>query len=631
MNNEEKNGNGSNRHDLPSCALITLLMWAPVCAAQQLQITSPTGGTVFNPGQSLSVSVVSPANLAFSAVGVVGQDPIGFSSIATSVPAQFTFTIPTDIQPGPYMLTADGTTSSGQNVQSDTILIDVERSDLPTSIAPLLRSVSFESQGEQVPLSILGTFSDGSILHITGSSNMAFASSSPGIASVDSYGNVTAVSMGTATVTCTYTVAGQAVQTVVTVTVPRPVLSAAPGSLSFGSQNLGTSSMPQQITLTNSSNAALSVISVRATGDFAETDNCASSSPLAPASTCAISVTFTPSAVGSRAGGLTIGNSFNIIPAKLSLTGTGVGQPGTTTTIASSANPTVYGQAATLSSTVTSLSGSGTPTGSITFDDGTSSVGSASLSNGQAALTLSSLGVGSHSLTAVYSGDANFLGSTSAPLSQVVNQASTAIALSSSSTPSNLNGSITLTARLSVVAPGAGTPTGTIAFQDGSNVLGTGSISSTGQATLSTNSLSVGSHSLLASYSGDANFQASSTTFSQQIAYGICVLYDQTRSVNGGATFPIKLYLCDVNGNDVSSSTIVLHATAVTNISGYSGPVESPGSANPDNDFRYDSTQGPSGGYIFNVNTTGLISGTYNLQFTAGADPTNHAVNFGVK
>ena len=147
----------------------------------------------------------------------------------------------------------------------------------------------------------------------------------------------------------------------------------------------------------------------------------------------------------------------------------------------------------------------------------------------------------------------------------------------------------------------------------------------------STTALSVGSHSLQASYSGDANFQASSATLAQKISYGICALYDQTRSVNGGATFPIKLYLCDANGNDVSSSTIVVHATAVTNVSGYAGPVESPGNAYPDNDFRYDSTQGPTGGYTFNLGTTGLVTGTYSLQFKAGADPTTHSVNFGVK
>lgn len=94
--------------------------------------------------------------------------------------------------------------------------------------------------------------------------------------------------------------------------------------------------------------------------------------------------------------------------------------------------------------------------------------------------------------------------------------------------------------------------------------------------------------------------------------------------------FPIKLYLCDPNGNDVSASSIVLHATAVISISEFSGPPEAPGNANPDSDFRYDSTQGPSGGYIFNLSTQGLAAGTYSLQFHAGNDPVVHSVNFGV-
>lgn len=84
-------------------------------------------------------------------------------------------------------------------------------------------------------------------------------------------------------------------------------------------------------------------------------------------------------------------------------------------------------------------------------------------------------------------------------------------------------------------------------------------------------------------------------------------------------------------GTMFRSSGILLHATAVTNVSGFAGPVESPGDANPDNDFRFDSTQGPAGGYLFNLGTGGLGTGTYSLQFTAGADPTSHSVNFGVK
>lgn len=407
-----------------SILIVSLGAWLP-CLAQQnsarLQISSPTDGTTVNPGQTVSVTVTSPANVTFTQVSVLAQDPIGLTAGASAVPAQFNIGIPTTISCGTYMLTAFGTTASGQSVQSDTILIDVERADLPTSLAALLSSMLFQSQGEQSPITLTATFSDGSVLDVTQSSNMTYASSNTAIATVDSNGMVTAVSAGTATITVTYTVSGQQAQTIIPATVRAPKLTAAPTALTFGSQNLGSGSAPQQITLSNTSNSPISVIGIRAAGDFAEADDCVSSSPLPPSATCTVSISFVPTAPGSRNGGVTIANNFNIIPATLQLSGTGIGQPTTSTTLASSANPTVYGQAATLSSGVNASSGTGTPTGSVTFDDGTNALGTASLSGAQAAFTVSSLSVGSHSITAAYSGDSSFLASTSSALSQVVN------------------------------------------------------------------------------------------------------------------------------------------------------------------------------------------------------------------
>lgn len=59
--------------------------------------------------------------------------------------------------------------------------------------------------------------------------------------------------------------------------------------------------------------------------------------------------------------------------------------------------------------------------------------------------------------------------------------------------------------------------------------------------------------------------------------------------------------------------------------------LEDSGNANPDNNFRYDSTLGPSGGYIYNLSTKGLNMGTYTLSFTVGSDPATHTVQFQVK
>jgi hypothetical protein len=115
------------------------------------------------------------------------------------------------------------------------------------------------------------------------------------------------------------------------------------------------------------------------------------------------------------------------------------------------------------------------------------------------------------------------------------------------------------------------------------------------------------------------------------VLYNSCLLYDPSRVVKSGAAYPIKFYLCDVNGADVSSPAVVVTATALTYMSGAAGTVEDAGNSNPDLNFRYDSTLGPSGGYIFNFKTTGLPTGTYTLTFSAGSSSSKYSVAFGVR
>jgi streptogramin lyase len=111
-----------------------------------------------------------------------------------------------------------------------------------------------------------------------------------------------------------------------------------------------------------------------------------------------------------------------------------------------------------------------------------------------------------------------------------------------------------------------------------------------------------------------------------------CLLYDPNRAVKQGATFPIKLEVCDVNGTNLSSPSIVLHAISVTMVnSSTTGLLEDSGSANPDFDFRFDSTLAPGGAYIFNLSTKGLTTGTWNLNFSITGDPTTHSASFQVQ
>jgi hypothetical protein len=104
-----------------------------------------------------------------------------------------------------------------------------------------------------------------------------------------------------------------------------PCLSLSPSSFQLGYQAVGTTSAPQTATLTNTGAAGLTVTSVAASGNFAETDTCVSSPPLPSNGSCSISVTFTPTAPGSATGTLTITDNATIKPVTVTLTGTGVG------------------------------------------------------------------------------------------------------------------------------------------------------------------------------------------------------------------------------------------------------------------------------------------------------------------
>jgi len=79
-----------------------------------------------------------------------------------------------------------------------------------------------------------------------------------------------------------------------------------PNGLSFPPQAIGTTSAPQNVTLTNQQNVPLNISNVVASGDYAETDNCVSSSPIAAQGTCNISVTFKPTVSGTRTGQVTV-------------------------------------------------------------------------------------------------------------------------------------------------------------------------------------------------------------------------------------------------------------------------------------------------------------------------------------
>lgn len=182
-----------------------------------------------------------------------------------------------------------------------------------------------------------------------------------------------------------------------------------------------------------------------------------------------------------------------------------IGNPTTTTSVSSSLNPARLGQSVTFTATVTGSSG--TPAGPVTFYDGATQLGTATLSGGSATFSTSALAIGNHRITVVYADSADHKGSTSAPLSQAVIETGTTTMLVSSRNPSEVGQAVTFTA--SVTSPG-GTPTGSVSFRNGGTVIGTGTLAG-GSASFTTSSLAKGSHVITAAYDGDGGFTASTS------------------------------------------------------------------------------------------------------------------------
>lgn len=181
----------------------------------------------------------------------------------------------------------------------------------------------------------------------------------------------------------------------------------------------------------------------------------------------------------------------------------------TTTALSSNITNVVFGNPILLSASVAHTSGAAAPMGTVTFDDGVISIGSASVNaQGDAGIS-SNLGVGSHNITAIYGGDSTYAPSTSAVVAVAVHGPTT-LALSASSTNLAVGATVTFTATLTTVGSQS-VPTGQVTFKDGAATLGQSAFLDSTVTTFQTSALALGPHTITAQYSGDATFIGSTS------------------------------------------------------------------------------------------------------------------------
>ena len=246
----------------------------------------------------------------------------------------------------------------------------------------------------------------------------------------------------------------------------------------------------------------------------------------------------------------------------------------TRTVVTSSANPSVAGQEVTYTAAVSAVSpGSGVPAGTVTFADGTTTIactgGNQTLSSGTATCSVSHAAASARSITATYAGSPGFQASTSAVLSQVVHQAATTTTVTSSTPTVRPGQTVTFTAAVAANAPGAGVPTGTVAFKDGSSTIscaaGSQSLNTSGTATCTTTFLTSGTRSVTATYAGSSSYSTSvSTALSQGVRESAAGLVFSNVKVGSTSVTPVCIgtpgtsYSCTVVGpqNGVVSAQV---------------------------------------------------------------------------
>jgi Bacterial Ig-like domain (group 3)/Major tropism determinant N-terminal domain len=197
----------------------------------------------------------------------------------------------------------------------------------------------------------------------------------------------------------------------------------------------------------------------------------------------------------------------NYISSSSSTVSVAVGKLNSNVALAISDTSPNYGDNITLNATVTSVIG--TPTGSVTFNHGADNLGSATLINGIAQLVINSLPVGTNAITAFYNGNTNYNTNTSSAINVIPSVATSLITIGTSDYRPLYGSTVTLSATMTPI-----NATGTITFYNDSVSVGTATIVN-GVASINVANFDIGTHSIAASYSGDANCLSATTGLPQ--------------------------------------------------------------------------------------------------------------------
>jgi len=253
--------------------------------------------------------------------------------------------------------------------------------------------------------------------------------------------------------------------------------------------------------------------------------------------------------------------------------------PDTTLTALSSSSLTLTpSQSVTLTANVSVITPSAAApaaaaSGTVTFLDGTTSIGSQTITSGSVAtLTLPSLLVGLHNITACFAtavnslGNYNFTPTCSSAIVEVVSYpptiTPTTALLTSSENPSTVGQSVTFTATIATTGAFIGVPTGTVTFFDGTNSIGNAILDTSGNGTLTTSTLTVGLHDITAVYAGNTTTSGSTSPVVAQLV--------NTSLISAGTGFILTVTPTTFS---VGAGSSIALSVAVTELNNFNTPV----------------------------------------------------------
>ncbi len=293
-------------------------------------------------------------------------------------------------------------------------------------------------------------------------------------------------------------------------------LENAQATLSYKPMRVGRTSAPLPQTIENDGNSSLNWSAFAPDSNSAvsaTSSTCSIGTALDVGISCIVAAEFFPQVTGANVTAvIQIQSDAVNTPGTITISGEVDELEPTRTSISSSSNPSAFGASVTFTAQVSGDSGQ--PSGNIRFYDGAVLLGTvATDSSGTGTFAITSLALGSHSITANFTGDALDAPSTSAAITQVVKR-TPSVVLASSVNPSEVGASITLAT--TVTATGA-QATGTVILNDGGTTLATVALNGSGVATFTLSSLVAGTHALSAAYSGDTSTLAGTSSVLNQV------------------------------------------------------------------------------------------------------------------